>query len=64
VILTGGIGHKNVGLLDLQTGEQRTLVELPADFNIRDFDISSDGSELVFERVEVNSRVALIERKR
>jgi Tol biopolymer transport system component len=63
VILTGGIGHKNVGLLDLETGEQRTLAELPADFNIRDFDVSPDGSELVFERVEVNSRVALIERK-
>jgi Tol biopolymer transport system component len=63
VILTGGIGHKNVGLLDLATGEQRALAELPADFNIRDFDISSDGSQLVFERVEANSRVALIERK-
>ena len=63
VVLTGGIGHKNVGLVDLETGEQRTLAELPAEFNIRDFDIAPDGSELVFERVEVNSRIALIERK-
>jgi Tol biopolymer transport system component len=62
-ILSGGIGHKNLALLDLQTGAQRALAELPADFNIRDFDISADGSELVFERVEGNSHIALIERK-
>ena len=61
-ILTGGIGHKNLGLLDLQTGAQLTLAELPPGFNIRDFDVSDDGSELVFERVEGNSYAALIER--
>ena len=62
VILTGGIGHKNLSLLDLQTGAQSTLAELPPGFNIRDFDISDDGSQLIFERVEGNSYVALIER--
>ena len=61
-ILTGGIGHKSLSLLDLQTGAQRTLTELPPGFNIRDFDISPDGSELLFERVEGNSYAALIER--
>ena len=61
-ILTGGIGHKNLSLLDLQTGAQSTLAELPPGFNIRDFDISDDGSQLIFERVEGNSYVALIER--
>ena len=61
-ILTGGIGHKNLGLLDLQTGAQLTLAEVPPGFNIRDFDVSGDGSELVFERVEGNSYAALIER--
>jgi len=33
-------------------------VELPGRFQHSRFDISPDGSELVFERVEVNSRVA------
>ena len=61
-ILTGGIGHKNLSLLDLQTGAQSTLAELPPGFNIRDFDIADDGSELIFERIEGNSYVALIER--
>ena len=62
-ILTGGIGHKSLSLLDLETGAQRMLAEFPGDFDIRDFDISADGSELVIERAEVKSNVALIERK-
>jgi Tol biopolymer transport system component len=64
VILGGEIGHKNFSLLDLRTGVQRTLAELPADFAIGDFDISADGSEIVFDRVQVNSDLALIERTR
>ena len=62
-ILTGGIGHKSLSLLDLETGAQHMLAKLPDDFDIRDFDISADGSELVIERAEVKSNVALIERK-
>ena len=64
VILGGEIGHQNSSLLDLQTGAQRILAELPADFVIRDFDVSSDGSNIVFDRVQVNSDLALIERTR
>jgi Tol biopolymer transport system component len=62
VILGGEIGHKNFWLLDLRTGAQRLLAELPADFVIRDFDISAAGSEIVFDRVQENSDLALIER--
>jgi Tol biopolymer transport system component len=62
VILAGEIGHKNFSLLDLRTGAQRILAELPADFVIRDFDISADGSEIVFDRVQFDSDLALIER--
>lgn len=61
VILSGEIGHKNFSLLDLRTGVQRVLAELPADFVIHDFDISAAGSEIVFDRVQVNSDLALIE---
>jgi Tol biopolymer transport system component len=64
VVLSGEIGHKNFSLLDLRTGVQRVLAELPADFVIRDFDISASGSEVVFDRVQVNSDLALIERAR
>jgi Tol biopolymer transport system component len=62
VILGGEIIHKNFSLLDLRTGTQHAIAELPADFVIRDFDVSTDGSEIVFDRVQVNSDLALIER--
>jgi Tol biopolymer transport system component len=64
IILGGEIGHKNFWILDLRTGTQRLLAELPADFVTRDFDVSAAGSEIVFDRVQVNSDLALIERTR
>jgi hypothetical protein len=64
VILGGAIGHKDLSLLDLRTGVRRMLAELPADFVVRDFDVTADGSEVVFDRVQVNSDLALIERPR
>jgi Tol biopolymer transport system component len=62
LILSGEIGHKNFSLLDLPTGTQRVLAELPADFVTRDFDVSAAGSEIVFDRLQMNSDLALIER--
>jgi Tol biopolymer transport system component len=62
VILGGEIIHKDFSLLDLRTGTQRAIAKVPADFVIRDFDVSTDGSEIVFDRVQVNSDLALIDR--
>jgi serine/threonine protein kinase/Tol biopolymer transport system component len=62
VILGGDIGHQNPSLLDLRSGVQRILAELPADFVVRDFDISTADSEIVFDRLQVSSDLALIER--
>ncbi len=62
VVLRGEIGHKNFWLMELKTGAERQLTELPPDFDIRDFDISADGSHIIFDRVEENSQIALIER--
>ncbi|MBV8143603.1 MAG: PD40 domain-containing protein [Gammaproteobacteria bacterium] len=64
VILGGEIVHKDFSLLDLWTGTQRMLAKLPADFVIGDFDVSPDGSEIVFDRVTTSSDLALIERTR
>jgi hypothetical protein len=65
VVLRGEIGHKNFWLVDLKTGAERQLTELPSDFDVRgDFDISPDGGQVTFDRVEVNSEIALIERAR
>jgi len=61
VLLRGEIQHKNLWLIDLETGAERQLTKLTPDFDIRDFDISADGREVVFERVQERSDVALLD---
>jgi hypothetical protein len=47
--------------MDPETGAERQLTNLPADFNIRDFDISPDGREVVLERVQERSDIMLLD---
>jgi Tol biopolymer transport system component len=61
VVLRGDIQHKNLWLIDLETGAERQLTNLPPDFNISNFDISPDGSEIVLERVQEHSDVVLLD---
>ena len=61
VVMRGEIQHKNLWLIDLATGAERQLTNLAADFNVRDFDLSSDGREIVLERVQEHSDVVLID---
>jgi Tol biopolymer transport system component len=61
VLLRGEIQHKNLWLIDLETGTERQLTDLTADFDIRDFDISPDGREVVLERVQEHSDVVLMD---
>lgn len=61
VLLRGEIQHKNLWLLDLKTGDERQLTNLPPDFDIQNFDISPDGSEIVLERVQQHSDVVLLD---
>jgi Tol biopolymer transport system component len=61
VLLRGEIGHKNLWLIDLETGAERQLTNLPPDFGIRDFDISPDGREVVLERVQEHADVVLLD---
>ena len=53
--------HKNLWLIDLDRGVERQLTNLAADFDVQDFDISSDGREIVVERVQERSDVVLID---
>lgn len=62
VVLRGDIEHKNFWLIDLQAGTDRQLTHFSRDFIVRDFDVSADGGEIVFDRVQENSDVVLIER--
>ncbi len=61
VLLRGDIQHKNLWLIDLDTGAERQLTKLTPDFDIRDFDISPDGHEVVLERAQERSDVVLLD---
>ena len=61
VFLRGEIQHKNLWLIDLDSGAERQLTNLPSDFDIRDFDISADGRDLVLEREQERSNVVLLD---
>jgi Tol biopolymer transport system component len=61
VVLRGEIQHKNLWLIDLDTGAERQLTNLPPEFNIQDFDISRDGQQVVIERVQERSEVVLLD---
>ncbi len=61
VLLRGEIQHKNLWRIDLETGAERQLTNLSPDFDIRDFDISPDGREVVLERAQERSDVVLLD---
>ena len=61
VLLRGEIQHKNLWRIDLETGAERQLTNLAPDFDIRDFDISKDGREVILERLQEQSDVVLLD---
>jgi Tol biopolymer transport system component len=61
VFLRGEIQHKNLWQIDLETGTERQLTHLAPDFDIREFDISQDGREVVLERVQERSDIVLLD---
>jgi len=61
VLLRGEIQHKNLWMINLKDGTERQLTNFSPDFDIRDFDISPDGREVVLERVQEHSEVVLLD---
>jgi Tol biopolymer transport system component len=61
VLLRGDIQHKDLWVVDLETGTERQLTHLPADFDIRDFDVSPDGREVVLERLQERADIVLMD---
>ena len=61
VLLRGEMEHKDLWLIDLETGAERRLTGLAPDFNVQNFDVSPDGREIVLEREEERSDVVLLD---
>jgi Tol biopolymer transport system component len=61
VVKLGGFRHQDFWLFDVRTGARRQLTRLKAVQSVSRFDISRDGSAILFQRAEENSDVALIE---
>jgi Tol biopolymer transport system component len=62
VFLQGEIQHKNLWMVDLESGAMQQLTHIPDDFDVRDFDISTDGREAILERAQARSHVVAIDR--
>ena len=61
VLLRGDLQHKDLWSIDLKTGSERQLTRLAPDFDVRDFDVSSNGRDLVLEGVQERSAVVLLD---
>jgi Tol biopolymer transport system component len=64
VFLQGEFRTQDFWLANLTTGEKRQLTKLKPGYSVRSFDISPDGKEIVFDRVQENSDVVLIDLQR
>jgi serine/threonine protein kinase/Tol biopolymer transport system component len=61
IVLEGVIGtSQNFFWVDLATGQRRQLTDLKAGAVIHNFDVSPDGSRIVFDRLRHNSDIVLM----
>jgi Tol biopolymer transport system component len=61
VLSLGDFRRQNFWLLDLKSKQLRQLTNLRSGFSTRGFDITPDGKEIVFDRVQENSDIVLID---
>ena len=61
IMLKGDISHKEFYRVDLSTGIARQLTTLGREFAIGDFDVSPDGREIIFERIQERSDIVMFD---
>ena len=61
VLLLGDFRRQNFWLLDLESTQLRQLTNLRSGFSTRGFDITPDGKQILFDRVQENSDIVLID---
>jgi Tol biopolymer transport system component len=59
--MKGHFRQQDFWLLDLASGKQRQLTNLRPGFEIRSFDVSPDGTQILFDRYRENSDIVLID---
>jgi len=61
VVKLGGFRRQDFWLVDVGTGAKRRLTSLDDRESLQRFDVSRDGTRIVFERERENSDIVLIE---
>jgi Tol biopolymer transport system component len=61
VLQDGGWRSQQFFLINMDTGERRRLTDLKTGQPIRSFDVSPDGKRILFDRVQENSDIVLID---
>jgi Tol biopolymer transport system component len=64
IFLQGEPPAQDFWLLNLTTGARQQLTRLNSIYWMKDFDVSRDGKQILFDRVKENSDVVLIDLKR
>ena len=60
ITLEGSQGAQNFSRVDLESGQHRQMTDFKAGFVIQNFDVSPDGTQIVFDRLRNNSDVVLM----
>jgi Tol biopolymer transport system component len=60
VVLLGTARGQDFWLVDLAANSLRRLTEMKSGFVINGFDVSRDGKQILFDRIQQNSDVVLI----
>jgi len=61
VFMKGDLSHKDLWSLDLTTGREQQITALQSGLVMGDFDISTDGREIVFDRTREESDIVLFD---
>jgi Tol biopolymer transport system component len=60
ITLQGSLGSQNFFWVDLEGGQQRQITDFKTGFVIQNFDVSPDGTQIVFDRLRNNSDIVLM----
>jgi Tol biopolymer transport system component len=61
ILMRGILWRQNFFRVDLSTGQLRQLTDLGPQYQIRSFDVSPDGKQILFDRYRENSDIVLID---